>query len=179
MRKFHFASICNVLPCELRFDRGSQPTLGQQITDRNQREIYYKAVIKPVILYGANIWTSTSKGNINSIFKLQKRAARIILDAEPRSRSVPLFNLLNWIPFYHESYAIRRCLLLKRILGKTPVYLKQMLKLNSDTHNRSTCFKPHLHYRKIWVRTQKKVGTGQIFLLCKWIRTRLFLVLGP
>ena len=104
---------------------------------RNQREIYYKAVIKPVILYGANIWTSTSKGNINSIFKLQKRAARIILDAEPRSRSV---SLLNWIPFYHESYAIRCSLLLKRILGMTPVYLKQMLKLNSDTHNRSTRF---------------------------------------
>ena len=37
---------------------------------RNQREIYYKAVIKPVILYDANIWTSTSKGIINSIFKL-------------------------------------------------------------------------------------------------------------
>ena len=47
---------------------------------RNQREIYYKAVIKSVILCGANIWTSTSKGNINSIFKLQKRAVRIILD---------------------------------------------------------------------------------------------------
>ena len=107
---------------------------------RNQREIYYKAVIKPVILYGANIWTSTSKGSINSIFKLQKRAARIILDAEPRSRSVSLFNLLNRIPFYHESYAIRCSLLLKRILGMTPVYLKQMLKLNSDTHNRSTRF---------------------------------------
>ena len=80
---------------------------------RNQREIYYKA----------------------------KRAARIILDAEPRSRSVPLFNLLTWIPFYYESYAIRCSLLqLKRILGRTPVYLKQMLKLNSDTHNRSTHF---------------------------------------
>ena len=107
---------------------------------RSQREIYYKAVIKPVILYGANIWTSTSKRNINRIFKLQKRAARIISDAEPRSRSVPLFNTLNWIPFYHESYAIRCSLLLKRILGKTPVYLKQMLKLNSDTHNRNTRF---------------------------------------
>ena len=37
VRKFHFSSICNVLPCELRlllvFDKGSQPTLGQQITD--------------------------------------------------------------------------------------------------------------------------------------------------
>ena len=107
---------------------------------RNQREIYCKAVIKPVILYGANIWTSTSKGNINSIFKLWKRAARIILDAEPRSRLVPLFNSLNWIPFYHESYAIRCSLLLKRILGKTPIDLKQMLKLNSDTYNRSTRF---------------------------------------
>ena len=29
---------------------------------------------------------------------------------------------------------------LERILGRTPVYLKQMLKLNSDTHNRSTRF---------------------------------------
>ena len=97
-------------------------------------------MIKPVILYGANIWTSTSKGNINRIFKLQKRAARISLDAESRSRSVPLFNSLNWIPFYHESYALRCSLLLKRILGKTPVYLKQMLKLNSDTHIRNTRF---------------------------------------
>ena len=93
---------------------------------RNQREVYYKAVIKPVILYGANVWTSTSKGNINSIFKLQKRAARIILDAKPCSRSVLLFNSLNWIPFYHESYAIGCSLLLKRILGKTPVYQKQV-----------------------------------------------------
>ena len=97
-------------------------------------------MIKPVIRYGANIWTSTSKGNINSIFKLQKRVARNILDAEPRSRSVPLFNSLNWIPFYHESYAIRCSLLLKRILGRTPVYLKQTLKLNSDAHNRRTHF---------------------------------------
>ena len=29
---------------------------------------------------------------------------------------------------------------LSRILGKKPVYLKQMLKLNSDTHNRNTRF---------------------------------------
>ena len=27
--------------------------------------------------------------------------------------------------------------------------------------------KPHLHYRKKWVRTHRKVGTDQIFLPCK------------
>ena len=30
-----------------------------------------------------------------------------------------------------------------------------------------TTLKPHLHYRKKWVRTHKKVGTDQIFLPCK------------
>ena len=70
----------------------------------------------------------------------RKHKLQLQMDAEPRSCSVPLFNSLNWIPFYHESYAIRCSLLLKKILGKTPVYLKQMLKLNSDTHNRCTRF---------------------------------------
>ena len=133
--QWYFTNHCEILAKKIAKRIGLLKHISPYLK-RNQREIYYKAVIKPVILYGANICTSTSKGNINSIFKLQKRAARIILDAEPRSRSVPLFNLLNWIPFYHESYAIRCSLLLKRILGKTPVYLKQMLKLNSDTHNR-------------------------------------------
>ena len=49
-----------------------------------------------------------------------------------------------------------------------------------------TTLKPHLHYRKKWIRTHKKVGTDQIFLrvnlpchvFMKWIRTRFFLVLG-
>ena len=43
---------------------------------RNQREIYYKAVIKAVILYGANIWTSTSKGNINRILKVTEKSSK-------------------------------------------------------------------------------------------------------
>ena len=32
--------------------------------------------------------------------KLQKRAARIILDADSQASSVKLFNKLKWIPFY-------------------------------------------------------------------------------
>ena len=107
-----FTTHCEILARKISKRAGLLKHISPHLK-RNQREIYYKAVIKPVILYGANTWTSTSKGNINSIFKLQKRAARIILDAEPCSRSVPLFNSLNWIPFYHESYAIRCSLLLR------------------------------------------------------------------
>ena len=36
--------------------------------------------------------------------RLQKRAARVTLNARFNSRSVDLFNTLNWIPFYRESH---------------------------------------------------------------------------
>ena len=97
-----FTNHCEILAGKISNRSGLLKHISSYLK-RNQIEIYFKAVIKPVILYGANIWPSTSKGNINSIFKLEKRAARIILDAEPCSRSVPLFNSLTWIPFYHES----------------------------------------------------------------------------
>ena len=48
---------------------------------RNQRDILYSTIIKPVMLYGSTIWTSCSKKNILKVLRLQKRAARIVLDA--------------------------------------------------------------------------------------------------
>ena len=63
---------------------------------RNQRDIYYSTIIKPVMLYGSTIWTSCSKENLLKVLRLQKRAARIILDAERTAPSVDLFNTLKW-----------------------------------------------------------------------------------
>ena len=103
----------------------------------NERLTYYTATIKPVIMYGSAVWTLTSKSNIETIFKLQKRAARLILDADCKSRSLPLFNQLKWIPFYEESKINRLSLLLKRIYGNVPSYLTDILKLNSSNHDKS------------------------------------------
>ena len=36
------------------------------------------------------------------VFKLQKRAARVILEADTRSNSVKHFKKLAWLPFYDE-----------------------------------------------------------------------------
>ena len=107
---------------------------------RDHKKIYYNAVIKPGILYSANIRTSSCKENLNNIFRLQKRAARIILDTESRSHSLPLFNTLNLLPFYQDIYVNRCTLILKRTLSKTPEYLKSMLQLNSDVHSSNTHF---------------------------------------
>ena len=107
---------------------------------RNQRDIYYSAIIKPVMLYGSTIWTSCSKENLLKVLRLQKRAARIILDVERTAASVDLFNTLKWVPFYAESYVNRCALTYKRLNGNTPEYINDLLIRNSDTHNRSTRF---------------------------------------
>ena len=105
---------------------------------RHQREIYYSTIIKHVFLYGSLIWTSCSKENLQKLLRLQKRAARIILNAEKMATSVHLFNTLNWIPFYAESFVNRCTLAYKRLNGNTPEYINDLPIKNSEIHNRTT-----------------------------------------
>ena len=83
---------------------------------------------------------SCSKENLLKVLRIQKRAAKIILDAEKTAPSVGLFNTLKWVPFYAESYVNRCVLIYKRLNGNTPEYINDLLIRNSDTHNRSTRF---------------------------------------
>ena len=79
-----------------------------------------------------------NKEALERVLRMQKRAARIILEAQRTSRTVTLFNNLRWIPFYNEAY-IKRCeLAYKRIHGTLPDYLNASLRKNSDAHSRIT-----------------------------------------
>ena len=75
--------------------------------------------------------------------RLQKRAARIIFNAEKTATSVHLFNTL--IPFYAESNVNRCTLSYKRLVvvnsfinGNTPVYINDSLIKNSDIHDKTS-----------------------------------------
>ena len=46
-----------------------------------ERKLYFNALIEPIMLYGSCAWYTASGENVNRISKLQKRAARVILDA--------------------------------------------------------------------------------------------------
>jgi hypothetical protein len=54
-------------------------------------------------MYGSMVWDNSSSECIQRGLKLQKRAARIILDADRFVSSVTLFNNLNWLPFTKQS----------------------------------------------------------------------------
>ena len=72
----------------------------------NERLTLYNATIKPVIMYGSFIWGSTSTNNIRRVFRLQKRAAGVILGVRTKEEStIKLFKKLDWLPFYDESRA--------------------------------------------------------------------------
>ena len=96
---------------------------------QRQRETYYNGVIKPTLLYGSMIWDSCNVEHLQSILKLQKRAACIILDAKRFTPSVVLINNLNWLPFTKQPL-IKRCVLVYNWVHNyiVPSYLNNLFR---------------------------------------------------
>jgi hypothetical protein len=66
------------------------------------------------MMYGSSMWSCCSRNDLLKIFKLQKRAARVILGTDTSSRSIANFNKLNWTPFYEylKQKIFRYCILI-------------------------------------------------------------------
>ena len=88
----HIDKICKKLSKRIRILRKVRSYLPLK-----QRVLYHNAIIHPMFNYVNVIWTACNKDSLNRVLKLQKRAARVILSAEPRASSVALFNSLGWI----------------------------------------------------------------------------------
>ena len=77
---------------------------------------------------GSCVWVSTSVDNLNTVFRLQKCAPRVILNADTRANSVDLFRELNWLPFFYEAKINQCALVYKRLNGVCPDYMPELLK---------------------------------------------------
>ena len=86
------------------------------------------------------VWTNTSYDNLNQVFKLQKRAARVILRNVGliEERTVTLFDKLNWISFYDDTMLYY--LLMSPGIQRSPEYLINRIIKVSDVPSRSTRF---------------------------------------
>ena len=81
-------------------------------------------MIRSLLHYVRSIWTSCDKENLSRVLKLQKRAARVISDANNQASSVKLFNSLQWLPLSKEEKIAKYCVAHKRIKGKVPLYIE-------------------------------------------------------
>ena len=78
----------------------------------------------------------TVQGKFESLM-LQKRAARVILEADTRSNSVKLFKKLAWLRLHDEIKLNKSTLVFKRLQGSCPAYTCDLLKFNADLHTRT------------------------------------------
>ena len=99
----HIDELYKKLSKRLRLLRHVSPHLKKR-----HKLTFYVAAIKPVMLYLSPIWSSCSKELPERVLRMQKRAARIILDAERTTHTLTMFNELNRILFFIEAY-INRC----------------------------------------------------------------------
>jgi len=105
-----------------------------------ERKLYFNALIKPIMLCGSCAWCTASEDNIIRVSKLQKRAARVILDADIGERSEMLFRRLDWLPLKEELNLKRTSLIFRRIKDEKncPSYITELLTRNSDRHTRTS-----------------------------------------
>ena len=98
---------------------------------------FYQGYILPLIDYGSVTWGSTSSCNLERLSKLQKRAARIILQAEYNTPSKDMFHELGWLSIRERLKYNKAVLTYKALNNLTPEYITTLLKPASETQNRT------------------------------------------
>ena len=71
---------------------------------------------------------------------VQKRCARLILDADTHENSVKLFNKLDWLPIDDIIRIRKLCMLHEINQGHCPAYFNNYIEYISNTHNYNTRF---------------------------------------
>ena len=125
-----------------------------------QRMLYYNSIIKQVMLYGSSIWTSCTIDSLTKVLKLQKRAARVILNADTRDNSVELFTKLGGLPFYDEAKIIKCLHVFRRLVGDSLSYMNSLLTRNADVHSRES---RHGDFNLVCSRFKRETEGGRSF----------------
>ena len=104
--------------------------------NQDSLKLYFNSYILPLFDYGCVVWGHCSANNIDRLLKLQKRAARIILQAEFNTPSNQMFNILNWLPI-QKRVQYHTCILVYKSLNNlTPEYISEIISKPSITHQR-------------------------------------------
>ena len=89
--------------------------------------------LPPPVLFHNTVLALASR-----VLRLQKRCARLILDADTHENSVKLFNKLDWLPI-DDIIRIRKLYMLHKInQGHCPAYFNKYIEHISNTHNHNT-----------------------------------------
>ena len=112
--------------------------MARKMLKSNSLLTLYYSFIYPYLNYCIEIWGSANDTLMLSIFKLQKRAIRIILSASYRAHTDPLFLKLEVLPLkkLYQFYII--LFMFKYSNDMLPHLFKSIFIVNYDIHNYNT-----------------------------------------
>ena len=113
------------------------------------RKVFYNLYIKPHLEYCCSVWGQCSQHDKNTLIKLQKQAARLILDAPKLTPSHEMFTKLQWLKFDELVHQKQATMVYKSLHNLAPLYMTQMFQLSKRTGLRSVSnnklFLPRCH----------------------------------
>ena len=111
---------------------------GRKLFKQSTLLTLYYSFLYPYFSYCIEVWGSAANCHISSIFKLQKKALRILISANYRSPTEPIFTSLKMLPLAKlYEYAVI-LFMFKYIKNMLPNVFDDMFIINADIHNYST-----------------------------------------
>ena len=118
--------------------------------------LLYNTLILPHLNYCILAWANSSEQNIQRLFKLQKRAIRVVSHSAFRAHSMPIFSSLSVLTV-HDIYllqcAIHMFLCHNKLL---PESILSHYKLNNATHSYNTRNSDNFHFPSIRTSSFRK-----------------------
>ena len=163
--KFHLSTIRKKLSRALYSLR-----LVKNLLSKTSLLLLYNSIFHCHLLYAIQIWSCTSSGPINEIYKLQKAAVRIVNGSAYNSHTEPIFKSLQILPlpdlieftkiqfmqrftqkYLPESFSNTWVKNSIRNIGENEIVLRNANQLQLDTHRLSSFAKnPLFNFPKIW-----------------------------
>ena len=163
--KYHFTTLRKKLSKSLYSLR-----LAKHYLSTNALKLLYNSIFHCHLLYALPIWSCTTSGQINTIFKLQKAVIRVVSGASYNSHTEPIFKDLNILPLpdlidfskiqfmqrfsqkflpvsFNDTWVKNSI----RNIGDNEILLRNANQLRLETHRLSSFAKsPLFSFPKIW-----------------------------
>ena len=142
----HIENICSIVNSRLSLLRRIKPFLNHHCALR-----FFNSCIHNLFIYCSSAWGNCSNYLLSRLLLLQKRAARLLLDADFSQPSVSLFSKLKWLPIF-DLIKLRKLVLLFTILNNPDAPLCLKRKFNFLCSVRSTGLRTRACAFKLQVR---------------------------
>ena len=103
------------------------------LTD-DMKYMFYNSFILPQLDFCCHIWGKGNGSNVNKIYTLQKRVARIILKKPKQSSSSRLLQVLKWLTFTDRCKYHTAVLIFKTQNNMVPSYMSDLITFSNDDH---------------------------------------------